>query len=351
MWKTTFAISLAAVFVALAHVPNATACMHAMLKDTPVEPTDFEAVVAWHEGVEDLVLRPSFRGSGKPIAYVVPVPSSPIDYGMAEPGLFDELAGYLSVRRETPKKKSIPSLGISKGRSKQQPSYLVREPTTTIGPYEIQPLKASGKKGLEELQAWMKDNEFNPVPSKLAKHYVDRKWTFLAIKLDPAGAEEGAIPPLRVRFKTKSAVLPLKLLNPGSPISVNAYVVTAAPLTSETVSAATKLGFEVLTAGEYSAPKGFGKGRLVAGNDVLPELIGPNAVVSLSHSLGWAGEYVPMVAVVRHESFDGGSKWKSDPTFGHRKAKKRSEMPPVEERIQIETIVEEEPVLGPVILE
>jgi len=81
-------------------------------------------------------------------------------------------------------------LGGGKADGKPERSLLVF-PSTTSGVYTMQPLRALGPKGVEELKSWLASNGFNPMNDRSLEYYADRNWTFLAIKARVQGLKAG----------------------------------------------------------------------------------------------------------------------------------------------------------------
>ena len=53
-------------------------------------------------------------------------------------------------------------------------------------PLSVQPIQASGVEALTTLSKWMESNGFAALPEEGLKYYLERSWTFLAIKVDPS---------------------------------------------------------------------------------------------------------------------------------------------------------------------
>lgn len=291
----------------------AFACMHAM-RDTKLapKPTELQAVVAWNDGIEDLVLGLQYEGRDK-VAYVVPVPVPPTEYKITDPELFQAFQQHVQLDRPVP----VRSKGVSRQAKSLEPqaaASLVELPTQVVGPYEIHPLKASGAEGLIALNGWMKENGFNEVGAEQARYYVDRNWTFLAIKLDAAENAVSRIPPLHLRFSYPRAVFPLKLMSPPEQMKVRAYVVTAEPLSDESKKAATDRGFEVVRGSDYTGPESL-SGLLpqlrTSGLDLSAQE-GPKPLVSFAKSLGWLEAKPAPITVLYNEHFKGGGSWDED---------------------------------------
>lgn len=254
--------------------------------ESPFDPstTEQEAVII-HDGMDEhMVLRVNFDGEGENFAWIVPVPAKPLvtlerDYifrvlkfeskpyiakdfpnqdinAVAFP-LFAALAyaGLLYIVR----KKSgiwrvvlLSILGVIASflfilftvgpgafdRHGPHPTGaapgmdgVVVEETKHMGIYDTTTLSATDSSALIK---WLSQNGFQtPGGSKeIFKHYIDKKWHFVAVKLSASGKDKmsgngppAQTPPLGLRFKSAEIVFPLKISSLSKTESlVNLYV-------------------------------------------------------------------------------------------------------------------------------
>ncbi len=240
--------------LAIVAVPSvALACMHAGggPTTTPVTQSGQQGIVVHAGGVQDLILQVDYTGlSTQSLGWIVPVPSTPTDYGVGDTQLFRDVAEWVNLRRQMPQPR-----GRLRGRpsaSAQAPTLRFGEPAR-VGPYNIQPIVGFGAGAATALNRWMEENGFQPLPAQTLSYYVQRNWTFLAIKATPQeGAElsaEGGMPPLRITFPSERAVYPLKLSTHMGTFPVRIYLFTAEPVRAEALESVRAKGFEVATGG------------------------------------------------------------------------------------------------------
>jgi hypothetical protein len=93
-----------------------------------------------------------------------------------------------------------------------------------LGPFEVSNLAASDATALAD---WLEENGYS-FPADLAKvlqPYVDQKWFYVAVRLQPVGAAgklEGALDPLSVTFPSAQLIYPMR---------ATALATTALPVT------------------------------------------------------------------------------------------------------------------------
>ncbi|MEM9072967.1 MAG: DUF2330 domain-containing protein [Myxococcota bacterium] len=245
----------------------ALACLHpggGGSHTTSVTQNGQQALIVHHDGVEDLVLRVEYEGLAETpsLAWIVPVPAAPTDYGTADDALFDDLNEWVNLRRVwRPRSRSR---GRSSSGSRSS-STLVMLPAAQVGPFAVQPIQANGAQAATELNEWMTTNGFQPLPEANIRYYVERSWTFLAIKITPNSGTlsgGGGLPPLRITFPSERAVFPLKLSTHMGMFPVRAYLITSEALTEEAFAGARARGFEVASGGRHYRVPGLPRGRL-----------------------------------------------------------------------------------------
>ncbi len=278
-------LALAAVLL----VPSMVyACLHpgGSTQTTSVSQEGQQALIVHHDGVEDLILKVEYAGlaGAASLAWVVPVPAAPSEYGTTDAGLFEDLDNWVRLRW-VERRRTRRRGGVDGPRSSS--SSLVLLEAAQVGPFAIQPIQGRGPGAGVALNEWMTGNGFQAIPDTTLAYYLERNWTFLAIKVTPGGAdtmaERAGLPPLRITFPSDRAVFPLKLSTHMGEFPVRAYLVTATPLVEEDFGGARARGFEVLSGGWYHRAHGSRRrGRLesrVAGGrftrDRAPETLQP----------------------------------------------------------------------------
>lgn len=258
------------VALALAWPSTALACLHAHgggeAINTPVSQKGQQALILHNDGVEDLFLKIEYQaGETSALAWIVPVPAVPTEYGAADPALFQKLAEWAALERRRP---ALRSKGRkSAGAPRAAAAALTLLPPAAVGPFAIQPIQARGPSAGEALNRWMTDNGFQKLPAATMSYYIEREWTFLAIKVSAAeGAKslspEGGLPPLRITFPSQQAVYPLKLSTHMGIFTARVYLITAKSFAADAFNGARARGFEVVSDGYYFAAPTDHKGRL-----------------------------------------------------------------------------------------
>lgn len=314
---------LALVLVSLTGSAIAHACMHPFAADnsrTRIKQLGQQALVLFHDGVEELILKvdyafdaDTYEGSAPAsLAWVVPVPSIPSHYSAEEDGLFtvlDEWVGLEDIRLS--RMRSAMSAGGSAGPSVRR-SPLELLPTVVVGPYAIQPIRAQGAGAGQALNEWMREHSFAEIPDETMQHYIARRWTFLAVRAsadDSLGAT-GSLPPLSIRFATDRPVYPLKFSTHMGTFPVRAYLITADDLPDSAFAGATQRGFVVAGTGRFGENGHLGNTR--HGQSFLRTRVhgfslgeAPAPVRSLLGAVGLGVQSELYVRVLRHRNLAG----------------------------------------------
>lgn len=258
-----------ATFASLAARP-ADACLHAAGATPEAEPITQrgQQAIILHDGeTEDLILRVEYEGADTAsLAWIVPVPSMPTAYEAMDAALFDDVAGWVQLQRvQPPIARAASADGGAKSAPPSPQALLKMGPPAKVGPFAIQPIGvaegADNEAGGEALNAWMREHGFAEIPASGLAYYVERGWTFVAVKIDPEGgagklAAEGGLPPLRLTFASESAVYPLKLSTHMGQFAARVYLVTSRALDATAVADLPSKGFEAVVGGDYKvAPR------------------------------------------------------------------------------------------------
>jgi hypothetical protein len=220
---------------------SAVACLHAPQDSgLKIEQEGQTAVIFWADGRQELFLSvdyevkggvPNRKSASTGLAWVIPVPSAPDSYQVAEAGLFDlARAAWHEAKPKVPAIESDGPLARSLGPKSASRGIRLLE-KVDVGDYEIQPIQTKDKESGAALNAWLTGNGFAEVPAGNMAYYLERSWTWLAVKAKPAaGATKGKLKPLQISFASDEIVYPLKFSSHQGKFRVELYVVTEKPL-------------------------------------------------------------------------------------------------------------------------
>ena len=175
---------------------------------------------------------------------------------MAENELFVDLQQWVNLERV---RATLKSARKSKSKSKsavpRNSSPIRFLPPTKVGPFEIQPIKATGSGAVDALNKWMKEHHFDSFTAEQLGYYIDRDWTFLAVRIIPEDTptlqDSGSIPPLHIQFKSKEAVYPLNYSTHMGVFSSQITLITTEKLSKADFEGARCQGFEVVNDDYY----------------------------------------------------------------------------------------------------
>lgn len=166
-----------------------------------------KAVVFFSKGTEQLIISPSYEGPSSSFAWVVPVPSRP-KVEILKGSIFHELAEL-----------TMPKRPITKSPLATRAAGVTVLERKTVGAYDVSVLSATDG---QALMKWLKANKYH-MPDKAVgpmKGYVKQGWTFVASRIKvPAnskGLRTGTLAPLRLTFKAKRPIYPMKLSSANS---------------------------------------------------------------------------------------------------------------------------------------
>lgn len=211
---TTALLAAAAAAAALAPTLSTHAMCPPFTRPEQIVDVDGDQrVFIYHRnGVQDLVLQTSVKGSGSDFGMLLPLPSVP-DIRKVEFAFFDELHQMTRTRDVAWKAQAE---GLGAGRMMDDNVGLERVEVLKnelVGPFETVVLKA---KKMDALIDWLKENHYQVHESDrtLMKHYLDLDWFFVAVKMSPQAQGkpwDGRAQPVGFRFPTKDIVLPTRM--------------------------------------------------------------------------------------------------------------------------------------------
>ena len=178
-----------------------------------LQETRQEAAIYFENELETLILSTTFRGNATDFGWVIPTPTIPeVEKASAE--VFTKLQEITGVSYSRDIEMPM-MLGSS---SDKIQSVTVLE-TKKIDYYNIDILEATDAQALAK---WLKENNYN-FPEKEAyilNDYIQNNWYFVAVKIDTTAQgservnldlEDGSATPLKIVFRTKNLVFPLKI--------------------------------------------------------------------------------------------------------------------------------------------
>jgi hypothetical protein len=169
-------------------------------------------------GVVNLILKSSVQGQLPPkLAWVVPLPSNPLDYREVDPEIFQELRKFFQDSYQT--------RGAGENEIPKVPQSISVHAKKTVGNYEIVPIEIlSEESGGKELNKWLKEQGFIELPSEVQKPYLKKGATFLAIKLKPSG-DNLELKPLLIRYRSPEMRFPLRFTHDYRTFDLDLYIV------------------------------------------------------------------------------------------------------------------------------
>lgn len=210
------------------------------------------AVVVWKDGEETLFISSALDSESQKLGWIIPLPAVPDTIERETPGALKTLNFCIQPKITHDPVPGLPSFvfwavianlllwvalfrshrflallvfimvgalfagllvpALSGGRSTvAQGTTLQVEKTAKVGSYDISVLRA---RKAADLDSWLEENGFAALPEAAAQtiaEYVRDGWVFAAVKFVRRDAGMNSPHPLRMSFKAKEAVYPLKL--------------------------------------------------------------------------------------------------------------------------------------------
>jgi hypothetical protein len=197
----------------LLHTSHSEACGRFVARDADGFPIidNEESVIVWdaENGIEHFIRRVHFDKAPRDFAFVIPVPNIP-DFAEA-PG---ELIRWIQAEMPVGGNDGLGSGGGAPRGSKGGVQIVKTQDVAGLNATVVQSDSSTA------LQSWLEKNGY-AVPKDAQswiKTYVDRKWSFVALKLKPtakrnktpSNARAVASPMLRISFKTPKPFFPYR---------------------------------------------------------------------------------------------------------------------------------------------
>lgn len=262
--KTLFAGLLSLIIAA----PASAAGLQGEAGDGELRTPQQRALIFWRKGYQDMALQADYLvKSGelsRRLAWVIPVPEAPIIVGSMSAEPF--LDAFRATDRQRGVREAVPQ-GTLLSKQKTAPitdGYAIGP--IEVGRYKIKTLKHRGLDAAKEVNSWLRKRRFEALPVESLHDYLKRGWTFVLVEVDarkPARAKKdsGALKPLRLVFRSKDLVLPLKIASHRGPFRSEVSILTDRPLPLPSWLA--KKGYAVTTRGNGHSP---GSEQLVPAN-------------------------------------------------------------------------------------
>ena len=174
-----------------------------------VSETGQQALIYYHNKVEDLVVLPTYRGNSQNFTWVVPTPSKP-SVSASSTKLFSQLRKLTQIDSGYYKANTA-DLSLSASSSTNDVQVIEEK---TIDIFQTAIVKAASENALSD---WMKENSY-AFPEKsnyLLDSYVQQGWYFSLAKIrqevKSSLSYSGQITPLRFTFNSDKIIYPMKL--------------------------------------------------------------------------------------------------------------------------------------------
>lgn len=180
-----------------------------------IRPGQQKAIILYEDNTETMILTSGFIGNAKDFVWIIPTPKRPtitkaneevfINMAILAQPQYDRGVNYGLMMEAATGKADFSAVAVIE--SKQ------------VDYYDVSVLVARDS---EDLIKWFNDNgyEYPEEYSYVLNHYIDKEWTFTAIKVSPESEhateviqdlEEGNPTPIKMVFESDKLVFPLKI--------------------------------------------------------------------------------------------------------------------------------------------
>lgn len=225
------------------------ACLHAP-GGAEVQQNRQAAIIVHDSGVEDLIIQIGYRARNpSKLGWVVPVPSEPSAYATVSKQLFQDVERWIDLDFRSDVSEAL-LLGALGGVEELE--------RHSVGPYDIQPIRARGEGGTTAVNEWLVAHGFTAIAAAPLEYYARRGWTFLVVQINPGPSGQlpahDELPPLKITFATSRPVYPLKLSTHMGEFPATVYVFSRRSYANEELDGALDRGFGVLVGRRYLRP-------------------------------------------------------------------------------------------------
>jgi hypothetical protein len=218
-------------------------------------PRDGDAQVAqersllhWDGLRETIVMSLGVLGSSKQAAILLPVPSQ-AEVKLADAKIFDELDEMTKPLEQTETEwVFLPGFGAS---AMPPDAVGAAAPVTVLsrqnlGPFDVANLAATDSTALK---TWLDENGFqlDPRIAEILAPYVEKNWTFVAVRVQPAQASaqlKGDLAPLHIAFASPELIYPMRsTVLADNPQTVVLYVLADHRVEKKTAFGASRVAY------------------------------------------------------------------------------------------------------------
>lgn len=191
------------VCLSIAFATQADACIYfdAKLNSKHFKETT-RAALMFHDGqMANLILKTQFEGKiPRRLTWVLPLPSKPVSYKSMTWDIFPALSNAIQ--------KDSPSIGEKGSRSLGTRGIKIH-PTEVAGDFEITPIEILSENAGNELNSWLKNQQFIESPVEIQRSYLIKGAFYLAIRTSIA-ATKVSLKPLWIRYPATTLSFPLR---------------------------------------------------------------------------------------------------------------------------------------------
>lgn len=202
-------------FVFGASTAYACGCGIYIPRDGDAQVSQERSLLRWDGQRQEIAMSLGVLGGSKQAAIILPVPSK-ADVTLADPKIFDELDELTKPLERTEMEwVFLPMLGA--GAVPPEGAVAGAPPVTVLsrqnlGPFDVANLSATDATALK---TWLDENGFqlDPRITEILAPYVENRWTFVAIRVQPEQASlklQGDLAPLRIAFDTNELIYPMR---------------------------------------------------------------------------------------------------------------------------------------------
>lgn len=240
--------------------PTADACACGGLVRPPGvngKVTSETAMVTLDGGTETIAMQLDLDSDGDEIGLLMPTPA-PATVSLGDETMFDDLWHASRERKVTDWHLFGPpaffgSEDGASGAPAGASSHVRALRTVDLGPLQATTLQADDPQALE---TWLDRHDYRMKPglAEQVTPYVNKKWSFVAVRLTPQGRTlDGELPPLVMRFDSDRLVYPMRMSRAAADAqAVRLYVLADHRMRRTDPSAAGTSEAEVLFAGRVA---------------------------------------------------------------------------------------------------